>query len=391
MKELLGRGTVRKKIPYDLTIIMYSNNNADALVECIDKAQRCIKSKDIRGEIVIADGGSSDASVVIAGKAGIPFVTATEPGYGSAVMVALAASNGAYIVIADVDGSYDFMETLKFFDKLRDGYDLVQGCRLSSGGGNIRPGAMRFAHRWIGNPLFSFLARHWLGANLNDIYCAFRGFRRDFCSGLALKCTGREFAAEMIFKGAVNGAKLCEVPITLHQEGLSAKGRSLSEDWQVFSFFLLYSHKWMLLMPGVFLALTGLTGFILAWEDYAVVSGRYIVPALLISSALTLCGLLSISFSAITDIFAVRESYIPYGKRMAGLWKLYEPMTGLLAGLAVSLAGLTLFLGCILSRTGPVSADTFKLLVGGVTLFIAGLQWVFAGFMSGALGISRKA
>lgn len=391
MKELLGRGTVRKKISHDVSIILYCCNCEDTVAKCIESVKRKIKSSALKAEIIVADDGSSDKTAVIAQKAGATVVSATENGYGASMLASMGVANGEYVVIADADGSYDFMEVSKFIDKLREGYDLVQGCRLSSGDGNIRPAAMRFEQRWIGIPLFSFLAKHWLGLSLNDVYCAFRGVRRDFCAGLGLKCTGREFATEMIFKGAASNGKLCEVPITLHQGGLSSEAKTFSESWQAFRFFLIYSHKWMFFMPGAFLALTGLVGFVLAWNGYAGITGRYFVPVLLLSSACTLCGLLGISFSSITDLFAVRERYIPYDKRMAGLWKLYEPLTGLIGGLALIIVGLMLFIWSMLWKEGPVTADTFKLLVGGVTLFIAGLQWIFAGFMSGALGVSRKA
>ncbi len=143
----------------EVSVVIPCLNEQDTLATCIEKAQRALLEYHITGEILVADNGSTDLSQTIAEREGARVVAVNEPGYGSALMGGIAAATGQFIIIGDADDSYDFLELPKIVGKLREGFDLVQGCRLPAGGGSIRPGAMPFLHRWIGNPGFSFLAR----------------------------------------------------------------------------------------------------------------------------------------------------------------------------------------------------------------------------------------
>ena len=150
--------------PVEVSVVIPCLNEQDTLASCIEKARQALRERNIAGEIVVADNGSTDLSRTIAERAGARVIMVKEPGYGSALMGGIAAASGRFIVIGDADESYDFLEIPKIVEKLREGFDLVQGCRLPAGGGSIRPGAMPFLHRWIGNPFFSFLARRWFHA-----------------------------------------------------------------------------------------------------------------------------------------------------------------------------------------------------------------------------------
>src|SRR5207344_2111134 len=103
--------------------------------------------------------GSTDASRDIARRCGARVVDVEAKGYGSALMGGIEAARGKYVLMGDADDSYDFLEIPKFVDRIREGFDLVQGCRMPSGGGTVSKGAMPWSHRWIGNPMFSTLAR----------------------------------------------------------------------------------------------------------------------------------------------------------------------------------------------------------------------------------------
>jgi glycosyltransferase involved in cell wall biosynthesis len=167
-----------KDLP-EVSIIMPCLNEADTLAACIGKAKRALNEQKIAGEIIVADNGSTDGSLAIATKLGARLIHVREKGYGSALMGGILAAQGKYIIMGDADDSYDFLETPKFLEKLREGFDIVQGCRLPSGGGVVKPGAMPFLHRVWGNPMFSFLARWWFRSPLHDVYCGLRGFRKD--------------------------------------------------------------------------------------------------------------------------------------------------------------------------------------------------------------------
>src|SRR3954467_8117846 len=189
----------------ELTILMPCLNEAQTLVTCIAKALRFLAHSGIQGEVIVADNGSTDGSQALAEEAGARVVPVRARGYGAALMGGIAASKGEFIVMGDADDSYDFHEAPKFVEKLREGFDLVQGCRLPWGGGTVKPGAMPFLHRWWGNPMFSLLCRWWFRAPIHDIYCGMRGFTRDWYRCLDQRCTGMEFATEMVIKSSRMG------------------------------------------------------------------------------------------------------------------------------------------------------------------------------------------
>src|SRR5205823_1784395 len=219
----------------------------------------------------------------------------------------IAAANGRFVVIGDADDSYDFLELPKIVEKLREGFDLVQGCRLPAGGGSIRPGAMPFLHRWIGNPVFSFLARRWFGAPINDVYCGLRGFTKSMYEKLDQRCTGMEFATEMIIKASLHGVRMAEVPITLHPDGRKAHKAHLKtfrDGWRTLRFFLLYSPRWLFLMPGMLMILLGVLGYAVAMPGLRIHGMLFDAHTLLFASVAILCGYQSVVFAIFTKMFA---------------------------------------------------------------------------------------
>jgi glycosyltransferase involved in cell wall biosynthesis len=203
----------------ELSIVMPCLNEAETLAGCIEKARIGIERSGVRGEILVADNGSKDDSVRIAQELGARVVHVKEKGYGNALRGGIQAASGKWIVMGDADESYDFSEADRFVMKFQEGFGLVTGCRLPNGGGKILPGAMPFLHRWVGNPLFSRMARHMFAVPIHDVYCGLRGFQRDLYDRLELQCEGMEFATEMIIKASLNGARIAEIPITLHPDG----------------------------------------------------------------------------------------------------------------------------------------------------------------------------
>src|SRR5262245_25762904 len=174
----------------ELSVVIPCLNEADTLETCIEKAQRAMREHGIAGEVVVADNGSTDGSQDIGRRMGARVIAVEAKGYGNALMGGIAAARGTYVIMGDADDSYDFLEVPKFVERLREGYDLVQGCRLPSGGGHVKPGAMPWSHRWIGNPMFSAMARSWFRAPIHDVYCGLRGFTRVHYESLRQRCTG---------------------------------------------------------------------------------------------------------------------------------------------------------------------------------------------------------
>ena len=227
----------------ELSVVIPCLDEVETLPGCLDRARRALVAGGLTGEILVVDNGSTDGSREVAEGLGAKVLHVPSQGYGNAVGAGVAAARGQYVVVGDADGSYDFLEIPRFIDKLREGYDLVQGCRLPAGGGTIRPGAMPFLHRRWGNPMFSWLARRLFGTTVNDIHCGLKGFRRALISDLDLRCGGFEFNCEVLIEATRCRARIAEIPITLHRDSRRAHPphlRTFRDGWRFLWFFLLY-------------------------------------------------------------------------------------------------------------------------------------------------------
>jgi len=387
---------------FELSVVMPCLNEADTLGVCIEKAQRAMAESGINGEIIVADNGSTDGSQAIAEAAGARLVAVAEKGYGNALMGGIEAASGTYVMMGDADDSYDFLEIPKFVEKLREGYDLVQGCRLPGGGGRIEPGAMPFLHRIWGNPMFTWLVRNWFGAPINDVYCGLRGFRKAHYERLEQRCVGMEFATEMIIKSSLYqdlyGVNIAEVPITLHKDGRKAHAphlRTFRDGWRTLRFFMLYSPRWLYVLPGIVL---GGAGLVLAALVYGRVSiGAAVLDAhtLLFASLFCILGYQSLLFGALTKVFAIGEHLMPMNRRAAQLFRVFTLERGLVAGALALLAGAGLLGTAVLSwwqqDFGRLDySETMRVVIPGVTLTALGFQTILGSFFMSVLGMRRK-
>jgi glycosyltransferase involved in cell wall biosynthesis len=382
----------------ELSVVIPCLNEADTIEACIEKAQRALAEHDMRGEIILADNGSTDGSQAIAARMGVHVVHVEAKGYGNALMGGIAAAHGKFIIMGDADDSYDFRDIPRFVEKLRAGYDLVQGCRLPSGGGTVLPSAMPFSHRWVGNPLFSWLTRWMFGAPIHDVYCGMRGFTKDLFDRLDQRCTGMEFATEMIIKASLYGEKIGEVAITLHPDGRKSHAphlRTIRDGWRTLRFFLMYSPRWLFLMPGAWLILLGLIGYGLAVPGWTLWGMTLDAHTLLFASLAILCGYQSILFAIFTKAFAMSEGLMPEDKRLTRFFEIINLERGLSIASTALLIGLALLLAAVnewrLAGFGNLDyARTMRLVVPGVTLTALGFQTVLSSFFISILGMRRK-
>jgi glycosyltransferase involved in cell wall biosynthesis len=382
----------------EVSVIMPCLNEADTLATCIEKAQRALGEHGIAGEVIVADNGSTDGSLEIAERLGARVVHVRERGYGSALMGGIQHARGRFVIMGDADDSYDFLEIPRFVEKLREGHDLVQGCRLPSGGGRIMPGAMPGLHRYWGNPMFSSMAKRWFRAPIHDVYCGLRGFRREFYNELDQRCTGMEFATEMIVKSSLRSARIAEVPITLHPDGRKTRAphlRTFRDGWRTLRFFLLYSPRYLFLAPGGFLIALGLLGYGLALPAVTIRGATLDAHTLLFASLALICGYQSILFAVLTKVFAITEGLLPKDPRIRRLSTIVTLERGALGGAVGVLLGILLLLLAIgrwaAEDFGRLDyASTMRLVVPGVTLTALGFQTVLSSFFLSILRMRRR-
>ena len=373
-------------------------NEAETLAGCIEKAKLGIQRSGVRGEILVADNGSKDDSVLIAEKLGARVVQVKEKGYGNALRGGIQAASGKWIIMGDADESYDFSETDRFVKKFQEGFELVTGCRLPQGGGKILPGAMPFTHRWLGNPLFSRMARHMFAAPIHDVYCGLRGFTRELYDRLELQCDGMEFATEIIIKASLHGARIAEIPITLHPDGRKTHAphlRTARDGWRTLRFFLVFSPRWLFLAPGLVFALLGLVGYAVALPGLTIYGITFDAHTLLFSSLAIMMGYQSILFAICAKTFAINEGLLPRDERVDRFFKVIYLERGLAIGALAFLVGLILLSAAVLqwksAHFGRLDyAVTMRWVIPGATLTALGFQTVLSSFFVSILGMKRR-
>lgn len=384
--------------PIEVSVVMPCLNEADTLAVCIGKAQRALADAGIVGEVIVADNGSTDASTAIAEGLGARVIAVAAKGYGNALMGGIEGSRGRFVIMGDADDSYDFLELAKFVAKLREGYDLVQGCRLPSGGGTVLPGAMPPSHRWFGNPMFSLLVRVMFQAPIHDVYCGLRGFTRALYDRLELRSTGMEFATEMIIKSSLFKVKIAEVPTTLHPDGRKAHAphlRTFRDGWRTLRFFLMCSPKWLFLVPGLGLCGAGLLGYGLALPGVSIAGAHLDAHTLLAASLAILLGVQLLQFAFFAKTFAISARLVPPDPQTKRLQDFLQLERCLAAGGLIFSAGVGLMLVAVAQwravHFGNLDyATTMRWVIPGVTLASLGFQTVFAGFMVSILTIARR-
>jgi glycosyltransferase involved in cell wall biosynthesis len=378
----------------ELSIVMPCLNEAETLENCIRKAQRSLSENDIRGEIIIADNGSRDGSQQIARRLGARVVSVSARGYGNALMGGIQAARGEYVVMGDADDSYDFTNLVPFLKKLREGDDLVMGNRFRGG---IKPGAMPPLHKYFGNPLLTAIGRLFFRSSVGDFHCGLRGFNRQSILNLDLHATGMEFATEMVVKATLYKLRITEVPTTLSPDGRSRPPhlRTWRDGWRHLRFLLLYSPRWLFLMPGLLLILLGGVGYAIALSRLTINGVTFDVHTLLFASLAFLCGFQAVLFAILTKLFAITEGLLPPDPRLERVFRHITLETGLAGGTLALVAGCVLLLMAVLvwRRTGWGRLDyseVMRVVIPGATLTVLGFQTVLFSFFMSILGMKRK-
>lgn len=358
----------------DLSVVIPCLNEEDTLQICLDKLATVAKNENLSIEVIVADNGSEDSSVQIAKSAGARVFNVATKGYGAALLGGISEAKAPFILMADADDSYDFLETPKFFQKLQEGYDLVQGCRLPKGGGKIEKNAMPWSHRHIGNPFFTSLVRRWFKSPVNDVYCGMRAFTKEFYNGLNMKCTGMEFATEMIIKAAHSKSKTVQVPITLHKDGRIQHPphlRTIRDGWKTLCFFLICAPTKLFLVPGSIMMAVGLLIGCVGYTGFSLNNITFGGHTMLGASLLLMSG-----FQAVLMSFLCNNLSLKLGlndRHAENLLQNFITQNGLKMSLTFFVLGISLWANVFLDwkqlHFGMLDyASTLKIVIPGATL-----------------------
>jgi hypothetical protein len=378
----------------ELTVLMPCLNEAETVTACVRKAVGFLADHCIDGEVVVADNGSTDGSQWLAADAGARVVSVAEPGYGSALLGGIVAARGQYVIMGDADDSYDFSALTPFVSRLRAGADLVMGNRFTGG---IKPGAMPALHRYLGNPVLSFIGRLFFRIKVRDFHCGLRGFRRDSALSLGLQTSGMEFASEMVVRATLAGQHVEEVPTTLSPDGRSRPPhlRSWRDGWRHLRFLLLFSPRWLFLIPGAALLALGLViGTAVLPAPLTVGGITYDVNTLAVACALVVIGFQAVLCAVFTQVHGRAEGFLPEDPKVSRLLRVWSLERGLWVGgllACVGAAGLaTAFARWHSVRFGALDFETsLRLVLPAVTALIGSCQMILGTFFLAVLGIRQ--
>lgn len=378
----------------ELTILMPCLNESRTLKICIDKAKKFLSDNNVDGEVLIADNGSTDGSQEIAQNAGARVVDISEKGYGAALIGGCNAALGKYVIMGDSDDSYDFLNLMPFLEKLREGYELVMGNRFKGG---IEKGAMPPLHKYLGNPVLSFIGRVLYRSNIKDFHCGLRGYNRESIMKLNLHTTGMEYASEMVVQATLHKLKICEVPTTLKKDGRDRPPhlRSWSDGWRHLTFLLMHSPNWLFLYPGILCFLVGLLFSAKIVINPIIVNNiRFDVNTLVYSAVATIVGFQLLLFYVLTKKYATLTKFIPITKIDKYLIK-FTMNRGIFIGAILFLVGLigSIIAIVIWSNAGFGNLESSKMLrltIPMLILFVCGIQLMFSSFFLGILEIKIR-
>lgn len=381
----------------ELSIIIPCLDEEETLGVCIQKAKRFIAENGVNAEVIVGDNGSSDNSKSIAKSLGVKVVEVSKKGYGSAIYAATEVARGKYIIMADADDSYNFLDLMPLLLKLREGYELVIGNRFS---GKIMPGAMPWKNRHIGNPILSFIGRLFFGSKIGDFHCGLRGFSKEAFLRMRLNTTGMEFASEMVIRAQLEGLKITEVPVVLYPDGRTKPPhlRPWRDGWGHLRFMLLFAPDWLFLYPSLLLiCLAFALSFRLLIGPFYIGNVTFDVHTLLYSVSGILLGFQGVMLAICSKVYVTQEKLIPKSKNQKKFIRNFTIERGILLGAMLFLVGGFLTFLAVWqwqrSNFGSLNPrEVLRIVIPSVLCLALGAQVLLTSFFIGVLrlGLRRK-
>ncbi|MCI0457418.1 MAG: glycosyltransferase family 2 protein [Gemmataceae bacterium] len=389
------RAPAENSPPVEVSVVMPCLNEARTVGTCVAKAVAALEKLGVRGEVIVADNGSTDGSQDIARAHGARVIHAERRGYGSALQAGIAAAHGTYVIMGDADDSYDFTNLEPFITRLRQGDELVMGNRFRGG---IKPGAMPWLHRYIGNPILTGILNLFYRTPIGDAHCGLRGFRKDSYERLNLRTPGMEFASEMVVKAALHKQKMSEVPTTLSPDGRDRPPhlRSFRDGWRHLRFLLLFCPLWLYLIPAGLLFGGGLA--VMAWltpGPQSIGSVTFDVHTMLFAMLCVLLGYQTVWLWAYAKIHGWTSGLLPADTFSLKVFRTFNLERGLLAGLGMLVVGMGLTVWLLIQWSGQELGtlqvqSTMRYALWSFTLIVLGVQTIFGSFFLSMRSGGRK-
>jgi glycosyltransferase involved in cell wall biosynthesis len=370
-----------------VSIVIPCLNEAETLSKVITKSLCSIRESGLLGEVIVADNGSTDGSKQIALDAGATVVEVPTRGYGAALQAGIIAANGSFVIMGDADDSYALDELTLFLDKLQQGYDLVMGDRFAGG---IEKGAMPWLHKYLGNPVLSWLGRLFFKVPINDFHCGLRAFNRKSILELKLRSNGMEFASEMVVKASLNKLRITEVPTTLKPDGRSRAPhlRTWRDGWRHLIFLLAASPRWLFLYPGLLFLTVGTLGVLATARGTLSVGTIYLdLNTFLLSIGFLLVGFQITLMGILARVFSTHHGMLPSSGSLSRFDKHFTLERGIVCALALILLSLLGLIYLFSEWTGSGFAtldvgNSLRISSIFILLFVSGIQLLFASFFA---------
>lgn len=374
----------------EVSVVIPCLNEKETIATCVGKAISVFRDKGISGEVVVVDNGSTDGSPDIAAGAGARVVHQAERGYGAAYLKGFDEAKGRYIVMADADDTYDLLETPRFLHELKNGKDFVIGSRFKGG---IMPGAMPWLHRYIGNPVLSFILNRFFKLSISDSHCGMRAFTKDALIRMKLQTTGMEMASEMVIRASKAKLRISEIPIKYYPRKGESKLRSFVDGWRHLRFMLMYSPTHLFLIPGLTLLVIGLLSLMaLSFGPLKLFNMTFDVHYMVVASFAAILGFQIISIGLFAKQYSVAEHFEDNDMTINFLASHFDLEKGIILGMLLFICGFVLYIYILAKWIASDFGALEEVRTGivALTLTILGIQTVFSSFFLSMLGIRRR-
>jgi glycosyltransferase involved in cell wall biosynthesis len=373
-----------------VSVVMPCLNEAETIDTCVAWALEGIARSGLVGEVVVSDNGSTDGSTLIAENAGARVVHQPLRGYGNAYLKGFAEAKGDIIVMGDSDATYDFRQLPELIAPLADGADYVLGSRMN---GTILPGAMPWLHRYVGNPVLTFILNRFFGHASSDAHSGMRAFTREAYERMDLRCEGMEFASEVVIKAAREGLVVAEIPIVYHARGGESKLRTFRDGWRHLRFMLLACPKYLFFIPGALMFALGMIGQTALLRGPMPLRFHSLdVHFSALFALLAIVGFQTIVFGAFAKVIARAQGFDRTNGFDSWLEKDFTLERGLLTGLMVFAFGFAIDAWILVEwlRRGRGSIDEMRPALFALSMMAVGAQIMFAAFFISLIGQSRR-